>query len=191
MTAIPPPHTPEYAAPYTEMPGRRPTSVTVLAIIGLVLASLFLLCMPISLVFMFIDLGVPNPAMDALKSDPFLRAYSIVGTVFMILLMLGVAFCCIGCFYLKPWARSVLVLLSWVTVAYVIAGQVVNFLWYMPKMEAALRNAGAPSNAMWASGPIGAAIGVVLNLAYPVCVLYFFTRPQVRAAFDASETTTV
>ncbi len=55
----------------------------------------------------------------------------------MMLLMLGVAFCCIRCFYLKPWARSGMVTLAWVYIAYAVAGQVVNYVWYMPKMEAA------------------------------------------------------
>ncbi len=68
MTAMPPPNTPDYAAPYVEMPGKRPTSVTVLAIIGLVLSSLVLLCSPISLVFLFVDLGMPNPAIDAARA---------------------------------------------------------------------------------------------------------------------------
>ncbi len=44
---------------------------------------------------------------------------------------------------------------------------------------------------MWMSGTVGLVIGLVFNLVFPACVVYFFTRPNVKAAFATSETATV
>jgi hypothetical protein len=135
---------------------------------------------------MFVDLGMPNPVLDAMKSDAVMRAYSIVSTVFMLLLMIGLLFCSIGSLTLKPWARSGMVVICGIALAYTLIGQVVNLVWFQPKMEAVLRDAGVPQMGMM-SGMAGTLISLLIYLPYPICVLYFFTRPRVKAAFDTAE----
>src|SRR5688572_22562988 len=62
-------------------PPGRPASVTVLAIIGIIIGGFLSLCTPFSLIFFFVDLGVPNPMFDAIKQDDALFAWSLFSTV--------------------------------------------------------------------------------------------------------------
>src|SRR4051812_16105138 len=68
---------PEYASPPVVISGpKKPTSVIVLCIIGMLLGGLGAVCTPIGLIFMTINMGVPNPVVDAMKSDPMLMAWT-------------------------------------------------------------------------------------------------------------------
>lgn len=166
--------------------------MTVLAIIGIIIGGLMTLCTPFSLVFMFIDFGVPNPAMDMFKNEPLLRAVNIISTIFFLLLMVGLLICSIASLTLKPWARSGMVVVSAVGIIYILVSQVLQLLWMGPKMEAAMQAAGAPTQGMFMMPTwIGVIVGLLIMLPYPLFVLYFFTRQHVRDAFNRAEATAV
>lgn len=84
----PPPVQPpiEYAAPAFPPPPRRPTSVTVLSIIGIILGAMGVICTPLGLIQYFVDFGQPNPVIDAIKENKLAFAWTIGSNILTILL---------------------------------------------------------------------------------------------------------
>src|SRR5437667_6682864 len=56
----------------------RPTSVTVIACIGIVLGALGLFCKPASLVMFVIKMPFQHPVVEAVRNDSFIRGWMIV-----------------------------------------------------------------------------------------------------------------
>lgn len=165
----------------------RPTSVTVLAGIGIVLGALMLLCKPAGLVVqMFIKLPQPNPVIDIFRDDPALRAFAIgsgvTGTLISLLLLLS----SLGSLALRPWARGGMLAYAGLAAAMTIVGQGVGYFLVAPEVERAMRQSGLPQQPGMAlmSGITGVAIGLLLGFWYPALILVVYTRPLVKAAFE-------
>src|SRR4051812_3812319 len=78
----PPPQQPPLPIAYAyPEPSLRPTSVTVMAIIGIILGAMGFLCLPLSLIPYFMPMPVPNPVIDGVKNDSFLFGTMIAGIV--------------------------------------------------------------------------------------------------------------
>jgi hypothetical protein len=168
-----------------QMPPGRPTSVTVIAIIGIVLGGLGSLCMPFALIPYFVNLGMPNPVIDAIKNDDALFGWTIFSTVVSWALAILELTCSIGSLSLKEWARKGLLGWAVASLAMALVGTILNFLWLFPKMNA-LTGPAAPGAQI--GQYVGMGVGVLLGVALPLVVLYFFTRPKVVAAFAAPGT---
>ena len=161
---------------------RRPTSVTVLAIIGIILGGLGALCSPFGLIFYFVQVGPPNPVIEATRADPAWFGYTIgstaLGWVISVILLAG----SIGSLMLKEWARKAMLAYAWVAIVMTPISFLVNLFWLGPKMKAAMVN--QPGAAL------GQAIGMFapfIALILPICILYFLTRPHVKAAFAEAD----
>jgi hypothetical protein len=195
-----PPGAPLYYEPPRRSP--RPTAVTVLAILGIVIGSFGVLCKPPGLLPLFVDLsammpgGVKNPMLDAQRNDPLLFAWTLgsilVGTAISVLLLSG----SIGSLYLRPWARKAMVAYTVAAVAMTVINAVVTLVWLLPKITAAqqqmiqqMARPGTPGpppqmmSFMKAGGIGGAVMGALLGLAFPAFIAYFFTRSEVKDAF--------
>ncbi len=175
--------------------GRRPTSVTVLAIIGLGIALLALGGNCINGALLFVD-----PSSAFLKSSPSLQVYftdpglrrlltieSLVGFAVNTFLVIG----CIGSFPLKRWARGLTLNTAWAKIILALAQGIINIAYATPKIMAAL-TPGTPEYSGAQIGRYFAPVGIAFALAFPVCVVYFYTRPLVidafRGIFQASPT---
>ena len=180
---------PAYQSPQTPTPKPRPTSVTVLAILGIIFGGLGVLCKPLSVAAIFIPQPTPNPAVEMQKEMMgFNLTNAAVGTAVSVLLLAS----SIGCLSLKPWARKGMLAYAGLAIVLTIAGGIITWVWVMPKMFEAQQRAmaqagGAPPpqfmNVMRSAGTVGAVVGGLVALVYPSCLLYFFTRPNVRSAF--------
>jgi hypothetical protein len=165
-------------------PPGRPTSVTVLAIIGIVIGGFFTLCTPFSLIFFFVNLGVPNPVLDAIKQDDAVFAWTLFSTVVQWGLGILLLTSSIGSLNLKEWARKGTLGWAVASLAISVVAMILNFLWVGPKMEAAVAAAGQGNKpGGWVGQVIGIAIGVLFGIVYPLVTLYVFTRPRAVAAF--------
>src|SRR5438874_8455628 len=58
---------PYYTPAFPQNP--RPTSLTVMAIVGIIVGVLGVVCSPLALVPYFVQIGPPNPVLDAIKND--------------------------------------------------------------------------------------------------------------------------
>jgi hypothetical protein len=162
-----------------------PTSVLVLAIIGLILGALGLCGMVWSVISIFVPFGPPNPMLDALRNDALYLTFTVitavVGTGFALLLIAA----CIGSFMLRPWARKGMIVYAWVNIVQGVIGSAFNFIYVFPKMAAALPPGADPAFVMGLKfGMAAGACGVVLAIIYPACVLFFFSRRHVVDAFN-------
>lgn len=187
MTTYPSPHQPYF--PPTQQPSSgRPGVVTALAIIGIVFGGLGLLCKPVLVGLLFIPQPGPNPAVDMQKELMGWNIFSAVaGTLISILLLAS----SIGALSLKPWARKGLLTYSAVAVLMNLVNLVASIIWIVPKMkemqEQMIKQQGSAPTGMAAMmqtmGTAGAVIGFLIAMIFPLLLLYFFTRPNIIAAF--------
>ena len=184
MTTQPPVPAPvEYAAP-RENP--RPTSVTVLAGIGIVLGSLGILCKAAgAMMQLMIKLPQPNPVMDVFRNDPAIRMFTIGATVTGTLLSILLLISSLGSLTLKPWARTGIIAYASLAVVMTFLGQAVGYFLVGPAVESAMRGSGLPQppGMAWMGPGVSLAIGLVLGLWYPTLILFYFTRPRAKEAF--------
>jgi hypothetical protein len=167
---------------------KRPVSVIVLSIIGILLGGMSTLCTPVGLLMMSIDMGVPNPALDALKSDPMLKAWTYFGALEGIALGILLLISSIGAIIMKRWGRSGMVLYGIIQTTMTIAMTVANVLWILPRQQAAMAQAGVPTP-VWQQA-IGWGFAAVM-LVYQISCWYVFTRPHIIDAYDAAEAAAV
>jgi hypothetical protein len=181
----PPPVQPpvEYAAPQIPIPPSRPTSVTVLAIIGIVFGALGVLCTPFGLLPYFVDFGQPNPVVDGIKANKlaffWTMGSSILGILLAVILLAG----SIGSLKLAAWARSVMLAYGAMAIVLTLAGAVINFTTIMPIMNESFKDMPGGGGFAAMGGMIGAVVGTLLFLIYPICVLIFFNSERVKHAF--------
>jgi hypothetical protein len=179
---LPPPV--DYSSP-RENP--RPTSVTVLAGIGIVLGSLGILCKPAgAMLQLLITLPQPNPVMDVFRNDPAIRMFTIgataTGTLLSILLLIS----SLGSLTLKPWARAGMMAYACLAVVMTFLSQAVGYFLIGPAVESAMRQSGLPQppGMGWMGPGVNLAIGLVIGLWYPVLIVIYFTRARAKEAFE-------
>jgi hypothetical protein len=163
---------------------RRPTSVTVLAIIAIVVYSLLLLCMPLAIVP-----TDPEDALDeALAGSGAMRVYNIVSAlIYMVICVLGII-AASYCLVLRPWARRVLVRVAIADLIMTAIGLVVLFAVTLPETwRVGMNDPSAKS--MVVALTIIIIVMVLLLPVLPACIVFFMTRPKVVAAFDQARTT--
>jgi hypothetical protein len=160
---------------------RRPTSVTVVAIVGIVFGLLGVVCTPISAIPYFVDTG-PNPVMDAVKGTSWIYVYMVAS------LVLGFVFACvllagsIGALLLKPWARLVLMGYAIVSLVLGVVSAAVTLLIFVPLM----RESDNPAVFGGVVGGIaGAFCGLCVGFVLQGALLFVLTRPEVKRAFGA------
>lgn len=168
-------------------PSRRPTSVLVLGILGIVLSALVL-----------ISAGIMVIALVALSRSPLGGAFlggTPEGRFWQVVQMIAnwafysvLLWASIAAIRLRPWARAGLVRWAWVYLAWLVIETAVAALWVLPVAGAAGTPAGATPVPVTPAERIVSyavlAFSVVFNGAYPVLVLAFMGRRHVRAAFD-------
>ncbi len=162
-----------------------PTSVMALSIIGLLLGLISLVggCGNIGL--FVID---PAPLLKALPqmaiyiTDPATRAFTLVQGIINVPLNGVLIAACIAGFSLRRWARSTMIGIAWIKIAMALIAQVFQFFYVAPKMIA-LYPAGSAERAGAEFRRFLGPVFLLLILAYPVCVIYFYRRQRVIDAF--------
>ncbi len=162
-------------------PSARPTVVTVLAVIGIVLGALGLLCKPTNLLFYFVNFGVSNPMLDKMKADNAMFIYSMATVSVSWLLSIVLLACSIGMLSLREWGRQGMIGWSMLTIVMDAVTQGVNWFWVMPRMKGYVGNTPNPY------GGLGQVMGVVMwllfSMALPIVVIYLLSRPAIKEAF--------
>jgi hypothetical protein len=189
------PYAPPVPNYYTGATGsRRPASVTSIAIIGIIVGSIGLLCAAPSLVLNAMMLGDGKnpiaPQLPAMSHN--VVVISVFQTFINSILSLVMLICCIAALSLKPFARKVMIPASVVTLVWAVALVVITVGWINPEgqrvMSGMNQRAGAVSPEIQ---KISQLVGVILSTlfiaAVPVCVLIFWTRLHVKAAFGDPE----
>ena len=174
-----------YAAPAFDRPPRLRGGAKAVAVVNIVLGSVGLLAV-CGLPQYFVRFGPPNPAMDMIRDDAFMKPYMISVTVLSVVLSGFVLAAGVKSYRLNPAGRSMTVLLAMIQIAFGLIGSAVNLLYFAPK----LRTLGQqhPANPGLRYADIGRDVGyfiAALGMAYHVLAIYVFTRPDVEDAVRA------
>ena len=165
---------------------RVPTSVTVISVLGLVFGAFGVFGLAFSILFIFsgFQFGPPNPMMDKVNKDPgYLLGTGISLAVGVPLLVIMLA-SAIGGLSLKPWARVGMLIYAIGTILNGLVSTVFTVVYVIPLMLSALPQADPATQAGATAGAYGGACGGLIGLIYPVCILWFYTRPHVKDAFN-------
>jgi hypothetical protein len=152
---------------YPPLHPERPAPVTVFGILNIVFGSLGLLCMPLGLIAIF---AVPNAMNTTVTVKAWMLLSGVVGlacTIFLIVVGIGLL-------YLKAWARMGSLLYGWFAIIWGIIGTVVNF-GVIPLGGYGFSHDAVP-------GVIGGILGGLIGLVYPILLVIFMRRPNVRSA---------
>lgn len=155
---------------------KAPMPVMIVCIIGFLLGGLGLCSGPFGLLPYLVDLGVPNPVVDAVKASTVLYAYMLASIGCGMVLNIFMMACCAGAIFLKGWARSGLILYSIVALLLALVGIVFNVIYMFPLLQSLGDEALA--------GGIGGAVGgICCGLLLPVSYLVVMTLESTKLAF--------
>jgi len=143
----------------------RPTSVTVLAVIGIILGSLGVLGTGCAVMFM---IGARQQFQNQIQAPlAWLAVSALIGVAMCVLLLAS----SIAALKLIAWGRKGMLAYAMVGIVMNVVNAVVNLI-YMDSSKAAFM--------------VGVALGgLVIGMIYPVCVLVFMKKPHVVAAFES------
>ncbi|GIV05110.1 MAG: hypothetical protein KatS3mg016_0685 [Fimbriimonadales bacterium] len=155
----------------------RPTGVTVIGILGIIL-GLFGLCgslcgaavagMLPQIAEMAQQSGEQSPELKAMMENPAAMRFVLVGSIVGALLGLWLLIASVMLLGMKPVGYTLMM-----------AYAVVSILWSIVSTGISVAVMGAPSS------PISL-IGTIAGLIYPVAVLIVLTRPNIKEAFQSS-----
>ncbi|MCC7391831.1 hypothetical protein IT571_05675 [Candidatus Sumerlaeota bacterium] len=173
---------------------QRPTSITVIAVVGIIIGAFGLICSPLQALGMILpedpqanemieSMGIPAPEYSP-TARVLLLVSALISIVGAVLLLSG----SIGSFWMKNWAR--LTMNSYAILALVngLFNVVVQMIFVLPGMmsqmpQFANNNSGAYGAGAQFSGILGALLGFACMSIYPVLVLVFYNRVATREAF--------
>lgn len=161
----------------------RPTSVTVYAILNLIMCALGVLGTIFWLIGKLGLLPVPDekPAFQvAMESNVGFTLYTDILTAVGLLITILVIAASIGMFMLKPWARKVTIGWGIYSVVFLLINYGISYvLLYGPMLADMTGTDLVVAKAMMISG----AVMSVLFIGYHLLMIFFMTRPKVVDAF--------
>ena len=188
--------------PYEPLPMQppRPTALTVVAVIGIVIASLGLICNGINGIFSAVAAVGANPmAANQPQLPRWISATTSVEAFLSLFIDIAWIAVCIGLLRVSPWARKAAVNLASVHVVWLLISAGFNLGVLAPTMKQAMEQMqpppNAPANAQAfqrgiAAGAAygGPVLGLLFGLILPVMMLATMTRQSMKAVFAASAT---
>jgi hypothetical protein len=187
MSQYPPAGQPLY---YDTPPKRRPTSVTVIAVLAIIFGSIWTL---MSLCAIPQWLGVnfsPNPVLDDMRKDAVLMTYTVGTTLGGLVLSIMELWGGIGALSLKPSARRTLNAYAWGRIGLSVV-EIVFSIVLLDRTRALTARAlqanpklNTPQMQQFAE--MGYYFGFALSILafiWPVLVLIYMNKPHVKAAF--------
>jgi len=167
----------------------RPTAITVISVIGIVLGILGLcggLCGLASgpfagMVAEMAPQGTQDPQVQLLQNPTYVRMMtlqSIVGAVLAIVLLVSA----IMLLRMSLLGYNLMIVYSVISILWTLVSFALTFAVIMPIQQRVFE--GRPeAGAAMAGGLIGGFIGAAINIIYPVAVLIVLTRPAIKERF--------
>jgi hypothetical protein len=163
---------------------QRPVSVTIFGVLNIVFAVLGILGTLGSLaLFMPAMANSGNPIIKLIHDNPAYAAWLKVSIVF------GLAGCVaslaagIGLLKLLPWARTLSIVYAIYAIVMNIVGSVANYHFVVQPMLAQAHSSSGPDAAGAMGGAIGGMLGGCFGMIYPILLLVFMLKADVKDAF--------
>ena len=165
-----------------QTPGR-PASIQIFAILNMVFGILGI-CGGFAAAVMFaIPQPAGNPALDLMANDPIYGTFNLVSMVVGVIMSIVLVAAGVGLHRYAMWGRNLSIAYAWYAILSMIVGSIITVLFLILP----LRNqagAGGPAQAVALAGAIGGMIGGVASLIYPVFILVFMHKADVRDALE-------
>lgn len=167
---------------------KRPTTVTVFGILNIVFATLgFLGILGSAVMLLALNGDTKNPMIQIIHDNPGYAAYLKVSVVLGVIISLALMAAGVGLLRLQPWARGMSIAYGIFGIVSVPINTVLSYFFVtrplMEQMQQQHDSTAATAGAL--GGAIGGMIGGCFGLIYPVLLLIFMLRPNVKAAFKA------
>jgi hypothetical protein len=182
----------DYASASLPAPNPRPTSVTVIAILGIIFGALGILgglCTLPQYLGMDLTPG-GNPMIGAVRNDPILIGMTLGGMVLGMLLGGIELFGSVGLLQLKPLGRTLMIVYAIAMIAMAVISLPINILLVNSRMLAMAASLPATPGMNPAAmtkliqySMYGGECWSVVFLIWPALVLYFLNQPAVKLAF--------
>ena len=162
---------------------QRPTTVTVFGILNIAFAILGVFGIFASFALLSASAMSNNPVVTIIRDNPAYAAWMKISIPLGILSCVLLLAAGIGLLLLKEWGRKLSIAYAIYAIVFGIAGTVLNFVFLTrPMLERASQQQG-PEAAGAMGGAIGGSVGGCFGLIYPILLLIFMMRPNVKAAF--------
>jgi hypothetical protein len=153
----------------------RPTFITVLSLLNIVLGSMGLLCMPLLL-------AVAMLPTDIFSIQAIPQSWRIFSTATLPVMSLWLLITGIGLLKLRKWARISAVSYGWFTVVLGTAQLCIIIAEYLTNLQQPPFGSGPNYVAEATSSMVGSILSGFVALAYPVILIIFLSRRQATTA---------
>ena len=171
-----------YARQYEMGPPPRPLSISVLAIIGIILAAITLLGGVCGLLSQLSG-SAADPFSQAMQQSAILKMWTVAGSVVGMLLAIVLLVGAIGALVLRPWARRAMVFYAAAEILLQAVGLVIFLTVTLPLLRPLMESTDSAARFGGAGIAIAAPLGTILWMIYPIFVLIFMRKPPVKLAF--------
>lgn len=175
----------------------RPVSVMVLSVVGILMSLMYLICcscnaFTVGAVFLIPEMAQEDAQMAALQGQPVGAMLIFLCEMLSLLLAVVLLVCSCGALAMKQWARTGMIYWAILNLVMNVAvvGMRMMFLGGTIIQEAQAQTAGQPLPPGAIMIVVVLVIGLVLVLLsiYPALVLFFFTRQEIKYAFEGHPT---
>ena len=181
---------------YFEVPPSQPASIQIISVFAIVFGSLVVLCDVLGVVGGIFALVMGHsgfmaqqPQMQSTSLNIFNAIQAVIGLGLSGVLLAGG----IGGVQVRPWARKLLIKWAVANIAFqLLSGALAIYFTLsvtLPAMQAQMNRQGRGASATMvtyfsAGGVIGVIVFMLIACILPICVLIFWRRPNVVAAFE-------
>lgn len=189
---FPQPHPLSYAPPPISP---RPSSVTVVAIIGIVLGGSGTLCLGLSAITAPFVNTIQQPSM---RQPTDLVAWNVIQSVIGFALSVVLLIASIAALSLRRWSRTALIWVSVADIFWQVLKATVGFAWALPKMKSFFAqvsanlppgqnpfSGGGMGNLITLFGGIGIGLSMFIAMIFPIVTMIIMRSKDVIAAFGS------
>lgn len=165
---------------------RLPPAILVLSIIGIIFAALGILGSLVAGLVLVTPM-LTDPALEGLRHDPIYLTVSTIALLFSTLVTILLLAASLASLKLRPWARPAMLTYALLSLFQNLFGTLFTIFYTLPHMSLSA-TASPAARAGYIGGLVGAAFGFLVNAAWCLCILFFFTRPATIDAFNPALT---
>lgn len=154
----------------------RPTVATVFGILHIIFGALGILGAAMNVLAMAVSPAGQNPVYDLVAENSLFAAYTYAGMVLGLVVSILLIAAGIGLLKVQPWARTVSIGYAIYGILMATIGTIIGLTVILPAMA-------DQGGATAAGARIGVVIGSVTGFIYPVLVLIFMLRSDIKEAF--------
>lgn len=182
----PPQGTLDYAAMYMQNQRQRPLSVSIIAIITIIVACLALLGLLLGTPSYFIGKSGANPVVDQVRASHFLMGWMVVTSVVGFVVHILQLWAAINALKLVKRTRKILIGIAIYSIVMGLIGSAIMLPITINALDQQALAAGPGAPMLRQITITFMVIGILVSNALPICTIIFFRKRHVIEAFEQS-----